>query len=63
MATLIGLLCYHERKNWRGGRQKSQVGKGRLIRKAESGQETGEQQKINHCNYVQEHRGGLGQCE
>lgn len=29
MATLIGLLCYYERKNWRGRRQKSQVGKGR----------------------------------
>lgn len=63
MATLIGLLCYHERKNWRGRRQKSQVGKGGLIRKAECVQETGENQKINHCNYVQEHRGGLGQYE
>lgn len=32
-----------------------------LIRKAESGQETEEQQKINRRNYAQEHRGGLGQ--
>lgn len=29
MATLIRLLCYEERKNQRGKRQKSQVGKGR----------------------------------
>lgn len=50
-------------KNWRGRRQKSQVGKGGLIREAESGQETGAKPKINHCNYIQEHRGGLGQCE
>lgn len=63
MATLIGLLGYYGRKNWRGRRQKSQVGKGGLIRKAGSGQETGENQKINHCNYIQEHRGGLGQDE
>lgn len=61
MVTLIGLLCYHEGKNWRGRRQKSQVGKEVLIRKAVSGQETGENQKINHHNYVQECRGGLGQ--
>lgn len=61
MATLIGLLCYYEWKNWRRRRQKSQVGKGGLIRKAEGGQETGEKQKINHCNYVQEYRGRLGQ--
>ena len=63
MATLIGLLCYYERKNWRGRRQKSQVGKGVLIRKVESGQETGENQKINHCNYVQEYTGRLGLYE
>lgn len=63
MATLIQPLCYEERKNQRGKRQKSQVGKGGLIRKAESGQETRENQKINYCNYAQEHRGGLGQYE
>lgn len=29
----------HQRKNWRGKRQKSQVGKGRIIRKERIGQE------------------------
>lgn len=41
--------------------RKSQVGKVLLIRKAQNGQEAGEKQKINHCNYIQERRGGLGQ--
>jgi len=63
MATLIGLLCCYKKKNWRGRRQKSQVGKEVLIREAGSGQETRENRKINHCNYVQEHRREVGQCE
>lgn len=36
------------------------MGKEVLIKEAQSGQETEEEQKINHCNYIQEHRGSLG---
>lgn len=52
-----------ERIKMEGKKPKTSGGQEALIREVQSGQETEEEQKINHCNYIQEHRSRLGPCK
>lgn len=50
----------HQRKKWRGKKTKISGGQCKTNKKGARGVGDGENLEINHCNYVQEHRGGPG---
>lgn len=60
MATPTDLLCCPPEEKLEELKTKISGGQGKDIKKGEKGAGEGENPKINRCNYVQEHRGGLG---